>query len=278
MVKEFEDGKENNNPVEEEGYTEFVKSSVNDGSYFQDALDWYCFRYLSPICDRTLLIFGAIVAAVILFFLVQMVQSAFPLVQKVPIFITAKDKTLYFPHLVELKPKEDEKGYDPAVTSIDDAVLKYLVSVYVKDREAYNFSAGEIEAVNKKINRVRNVSSPEEYRIFQAIMSEDNPESPIRTFGKDVVKTIKVESVTLVKKEPKTFTEKAKEYISVQIPTQAEVRFTATTTENLGGIEEKITKERYLARVDFNFTGVDKDQKKGSLDFVVNGYKLFKVK
>lgn len=276
MIQDFEENTSQNSVGEEE-YSQFIKSSVTDGSYFRDALDWYFFRYLSPICDRTLLIFGAIIAAIVLFCLVKMIQSAFPLVQKVPIFIQAEDQALYFPNLVELKPKKTSKNYDPAITSVDQAVLKYLLSIYVKDRESFDFSKGEIDDVNKKINRVKNVSSADEYRSFQLIMSKDNPDSPIQQFDKDVVKTVEIESVNLIKKEPQDFAEKAKEYLSNVIPTSAEVRFIATTTERSDEDGDKVIKERYLAQINFDFTGVDKD-KKGSLNFMVNSYKLFKIK
>lgn len=72
------------NPEQAEAYLSFIKAGVEDGSYFKDALSWYFFRYVRAICDRTLLIFGAIVAAVIFFFLIQMIEGAFPLVQHVP--------------------------------------------------------------------------------------------------------------------------------------------------------------------------------------------------
>lgn len=276
MQQDFEENT-NLDSADDGEYSKFIKSSVADGSYFQDALDWYFFRYLSPICDRTLLIFGAVIAAVVLFFLVKMVQSAFPLVQKVPIFIQAENQALYFPNLVQLKPKSGSANYDPAITSVDQAVLKYLLSVYVRDRESYDFTRGEVDDVNKKINRVKNISSADEYRSFQLIMSKDNPDSPIQQFGRDVVKTVEIESVNLIKKEPQNFTEKAKEYLANRIPTSAEVRFIATTIATTAEEGDKITKERYLAQIGFDFSGVDKD-KKGSLNFVVSNYKLFKVK
>ena len=276
MEQNFEENTSQNSTGDEE-YSKFIKSSVDDGSYFKDAVDWYFFRYLSPICDRTLLIFGAIIAAVVLFCLVKMLQSAFPLVQKIPIFIQAENQALYFPSLVELKPKKDSKNYDPAITSVDQAILKYLLSIYVKDRESYDYSRSEINDVNKKINRVRNVSSADEYRAFQLIMSKDNPDSPIQQFGKNVVKTVEIESVNLIKKEPQNLAEKAKEYLSSVIPKSAEVRFITTITEKSEEEGEKITKERYLAQINFDFTGVNKD-KKGSLNFMVSNYKLFKIK
>ncbi len=265
------------NSPEAEEYFEFIKTSVDDGNYFKDALNWYFFRYVSPICDRTLLIFGAIISAIILFFLYQMIKLAFPLVEEVPIFITAPDQSLYSPSLIALKPKEGQENYDANISNVDAAVAKYLLSVYVKEREGYDFSDAKIEKVNKKFDYIRNLSSAEEYRIFQLVMSKDNPGSPIQSFGQDIRKTITIESVRLIKKEPQDLSSKALHFLVQEIPIEAEVKFLATikTTDQQGIAQEE--KEHYIAKINFAFEGVKKNQK-GVLNFKVNKYKLFKVR
>ncbi len=261
---------------EKEEYLKFIKSSVEDGVYFKDALNWYFFRYVTPICDRTLLIFGAIIASVVLFFLYQMIDSAFPLVEKVPVFVAARDQSASFPNIVTLKPKKGADSYDQEIKTVDEAVIKYLLSVYIKDRESYDFSKAEAEDVNRKFNRLKNLSSAEEYRNFQLVMSPDNPDSPIKNFGHPVNKFAKVESVKFVRKEAAGFANQAKLFLSNQIPSEAEVRFsTVLKTASDQGVKEE--KERYLAKVKFDFESIKQDQK-GSIKFTVNSYKLFKIK
>ncbi len=268
-----ETAKENSEETKE--YLEFIKASVADGSYFKDAWDWYFFRYVSPICDRTLLIFGAIIAAVVLYFLVVMVQSAFPLVEKDPIFIRSTDQSLYFPHLVELRAKKGKPNYDPSLVSVDDAVLKYLLSLYIKKREAYDFSKAEVYDVNKKFNYVRNNSAPEEYEAFQRFMSKNNPDSPINNFGKNIRKTVTVQSVDLARVQSTDFTSKAMNFLVNKIPTSAEIRFVVTTT-TWDDLDKKEEKQAYVAKIRFFFSGVKKDSKE--LRFAVNKYELFKVR
>lgn len=269
--------KEKNEEAQE--YFEFIKNSTRDKSYFKDALDWYLFRYVSPICDRTLLIFGSAIAAVVLYFLVQLVESAFPLVVQEPIFIRSVDQTRYFPNLIEVKPKKGNDGYDPEVKTVDEAYAKYLLSYYVKDREGYDFRKAEVDDVNKKFRHMRNLSSASEYRNFQAIMNKDNPNSPILNFGLNVVKTIEIDSVKFSRKEGSDFATKARIYLSNNIPTQAEVRFTATTkTVNEDNQNIDTQKDRFLAKINFTFDGVNKDAKSGPLNFAVNSYTLYKVK
>lgn len=275
MEKKLEEIKAENSEEAAE-YLGFIKESVEDGTYFKDALNWYFFRYVTPICDRTLLIFGAMIAAVVLYFLYQMIQSAFPLVEKVPVIIEAKDQTTYFPLITELKPKKGKPGYDQGITTSDEAILKFLISTYVDDRESFDFSKGETEDVSIKFNRIKNLSSPEEYRNFQLIISPDNPNSPINNFGQNVKKTVQIESVTFLRPEVKNFTDQARQFLTNKIPTDAEVRFSATQkTISDNGTEEDRT--RYLAKINFKFDGVNKEQK-GVLKFTVNSYKLYKIK
>ncbi len=268
--------RENNEEAKE--YFHFIKNSVNNRSYFNDALDWYLFRYISPICDRTLLIFGAIIAAVVLYFLVQLVESAFPLVVQEPIFIRSVDQTKNFPNLIGLKPKKGKEGYDPELRTVDEAYAKYLITSYVKDREGYDFSKAEIEDVNKKFNHIRNLSSASEYRNFQAVMSKNNPSSPIRNFGLNIVKSIEIDSVKFIRNDPQDLATKARQYLSNKIPTEVEVRFTATIKTTNDKEETSTEKERYLAKINFTFEGVNKDTKSGVLNFAVNTYALYKVK
>lgn len=264
---------------EAQEYFEFIKNSTRDGSYFKDALDWYLFRYVSPICDRTLLLFGSMVAAVVLYFLFQLVESAFPLIVQEPIFIRSVDQTEYFPNLIEIKPKKGEAGYDPEIKTVDEAYAKFLLSHYVKDREGYDFSKAEVEEVNKKFNHMRNLSSASEYRNFQAVMSKDNPNSPILNFGLNVTKNVEIDSVKFTREQAKDFASKARLYLSNNIPTEAEVRFT-TITKTVDDDSQNITtqKDRFLAKINFTFDGVSKDSKSGPINFAVNSYRLYKVK
>ncbi|NBV05734.1 MAG: hypothetical protein EBS06_00655 [Proteobacteria bacterium] len=285
MEQKFESFKKEN-PEELEEYFKFVKSSVQDKTYFKDGLEWYFFRYVNPFCERTIFTFCAIIASVIFYCLVQMIEGAFPLVEKNPIIIRAIDQSQYFSNLIPLKPHITGPGsekYDPTITTVDEAVAKYLLSVYVSDREGYDYSKSEVEDVNNKFNRIRNTSSPAEYREFQAYMSKDNPDSPILNFGQKVFKTIEIESVKFIKQEAKDFTSKAKDFISAKIPDQAEVRFVSTLKSIDENGEVKIVKENYIAKVDFAFSGAKRSEKNAAkkedrtLDFMVNGYKLYKV-
>lgn len=274
MDKKNQETQVENNENDAE-YFAFVKESVEKKTYFKDALDWYFFRYVTPICDRTLLIFGAIIASVVLFFLFQLIKTSFPLVEKVPVFIAADDPSVSFPNIVALKPKKGKEGYDQEIKTVDEAIAKYMLSIYIKERESYDFSKAETEEVNRKFNRVKNLSSSDEYRNFQLIMSPENPASPIKDFGYPVVKSVNIESVKFARKQVDSFKDKLVEFMSSNIPSEAEVRF-STITKTRTDTETKEEKLRYLAKIKFRFEGIKKDQK--TINFVVSSYKLYTIR
>lgn len=267
----------NENDEEAKEYLKFIRDSVEDGSYFKDALNWYSFRYITPICDRTILIFGAIIALVVLYCLEELVASSYNLVVEKPIYISAKDKSQYFPNLIDLRPKEGEENYDQNIQNIDEAILKYLLKTYVKERETFDFSKAEVETVNRKFMRIKNTSSDDEYREFQLTMSKSNPDSPIHKFGKRFTKDVTFESLKFIRRKQIGFKEQAMNYLVEEIPTQAEVRFVVTATNTIS--ETKIEKDsvRYIAKISYEFEGVESGQK-GRLGFRVNNYRLFKVR
>ena len=261
---------QNNN--EEKEYYDFIKESVKEGSYFEDAFNWYCLRYVGPLCERTILIIAAVISIVVLFYIYGLVKMMFPLVQTFPITIKAKDQSLYFPHLISLELKDENKS----PITIDEAIAKYLLSIYVKDRESYNYSKGEISEVNLKFNRLKNTSSAAEYKKFQLLMSDSNRDSPIYSFGKNIVRKVEVKSITFPKINSDNIIKKAKNFLNIRVPTEAEIVFTATT---ITLIDEEVKKlnENFVAKARFSLLPINKGEKGKSINFMVNDYQLFKV-
>ena len=255
-------------------YFDFVKTSAQEGVYFKDALDWYLFRYINPLCDRTVMVFIAFIAAVAMFFLVQIINNTFPLIEKVPIVVRAKDATASYPYIRPLKNHQAK-----TVDTVDNAIAIYLLAVYVANRDCYDYRKGKVEDVNQKFNRLKNTSSFNEYKTFQAFMSKENPASPLNNFGQNVYRIIQNESVTLIKNEHRDYYSKFKNFFSVELPSEAEIRFTAITkTTDETNSNPKEERVNYLAKIKFDFSGADRKAKAGVLNFSVTGYKLYRIK
>lgn len=256
-------------------YINDVKLSVKDGSYFKDALDWYFFRYISPICDRTYLVFGSILIGTALFYLVQMYLAAFPLITKLPIAIyapeDAQNVSIIKPAKTTISRNDAEKEM-----SADDIVARYLLKKYVENRESYDFSRGNIMDLNDKFDQIKNNSSASEYKNFQLFMSKENTRSPVHFFGKRQTRSVEIEAINIVRKTADRAFERARDFLFAKPPNEAEVRFIAITKSDDGLISNE-NRERYFAKIKFDFPGA-KNEENSQVKFTVTSYKLFKIK
>ncbi len=267
-------------------YFDQVKDAVADKSYFNDALDWYLFRYVRCVSDRTILIFSTILSFTVAVFLIQMLQQAFPLVEKSPIYIRAKDESKYYPNLVYLRPKKDspqKQNFDPQIVTVDQAVAKYLLKTYVKEREGYDYRAADANKVNTKLTHIRNLSSPNEFKKFQAYMDEGNELSPIHNFGREIIKTVTVGKINIATITPEKggIAMAIKNFFYSLVPNYADVYFSTSiqTYENRLLIKEE--KNNYVAKIKFDFSGVKKSKNNSAnegLNFIVSDYRLYELK
>ncbi len=262
-----------NDNLPSEEYKEKINMAVHDGSFFRDSMQWYIFQYVRPSVDRNLMVMFSLIGFLCVYYLYEIIMSSFPLVEEVPVVIREYDTSLYSPIIKELKASEENK-----TLNADEVVLKYLLSNYVMERESFDFSESDVKEVNRKFNVVKNNSSYLQYREYRAQMSRSNPNSPIHFFGQDVRKMVEISSVKFIKDKPKSKLDMVSNYFSVQFAKKVEVRFKATVYSlNKEGNPIQETK-KYLAKIDFDFAGLDREEKSGVLGFSVKKYDLFEVK
>ncbi|MFT6105922.1 MAG: type IV secretion system protein VirB8 [Rickettsiales bacterium] len=254
--------------LEKEEYNKFIKASVYDGSFFGDAKAWYLFRYVQPVCHRTILFFMVLIIGFVTYVLVMTIQSSFPIKEKVGISIRPKDQSRYFPVIKSLKDSIEVSG-------VDEAVLKYLLIKYVEKRENYDLRETDIQALNDQMNYIKNNSSLKEYRNFQSFLSKKNPNSPIIYFGRDYQRIVDIGLVLFPKEKDVGFISRAKNFVVRDIPNRADIYHTITIKAN----SKTKSTQKYLAKINFKFSGVDADLPPGSrLDFMITSYKIYKIK
>lgn len=262
-----------------------IKQKFEDGSYFIEARNWYFIQYVSPIVERAMLFITTILSFVILYFLYQVMQMAFPLVEKKPIFVRSLDQSKYHVYLENLKPHKrsaiDKDKIDPQVTNNSEAIIKKLVAQYVIERESFDYRDSDIQKVKTKFNKIRNTSSVAEYEKFQTTMDSENPESPIARLGADYRRKAIISNVFLQKQQLGSL-EKLVKQANI---TDAIVSFsTVTKTSDDEGYREII--EDYRVNVKFTFGGIKEynksrkssNQESLELKFIVEDYQLFRIK
>lgn len=252
-----------------EEYKTFVKESVDDGSYFKDAFDWYAISYILPIAERSFFMFLSILSALIVYVLISIFSSVLPLTEEVPIVIKAKDSARYKPIISSIKNKDEAE-------TLDETVLRFLAINFVKDREEHNYKKANIKEYNKKLDRMKNNSSIEVYDDFKKFMSKSNPDSPIHFFGKNVERKIIVDSFTFEKVKKTGVMDRLRGFLVLEAtPSKAYVNYTLQTI-----LPDKTVNEKRKARMGFKFSGVEFDEKNNKylpLKFTVTEYKNYNV-
>ena len=245
-------------------YREFIRASVKDGTFFEDAFDWYIFRYVTPLCDRTWLFVVAFASSIITYTLVLMIINSLPIVSKVPVIIPAKDMAVYYPKITALNDSPDIK-------TIEEPIIKYLVIKYLKDREEYDFSKMNTNDLNTKFEIIKNNSTSNEFKNFKSSISLNNKNSPIRDFGTNVSRKVEIESFSFKRNLSDDFLSKAKNFVYTQVPTQASIAYKLTINSNSG----QVTQTRYVADISFKFSNINNKSLDNDLEFSVSDYKLF---
>jgi len=259
-------------------YNLFIRDNIQNKKYFDDARDWYFFRYVSPICDRTYLFIAIVILFSLMFVIYQINLAIFPLKIVQPIYINAKDDIgVYDVNVIKLKPKKGEYNYDANVLNFDDSVIKFLLTKYIKDREEFDFRNGNVQDLNLKFSVVKNNSSFVEFKNFQKIMSKENRSGPIKYFGKNYYKTVIINNIKFYRKDPSNIAQKLLYFIISPIPYQADIRFQGVLnyTDDFGNKTSTI--ENFLVKIIYDYQPIYKNDFQPNLNFMVNKYILYKI-
>lgn len=112
---------------------EDLNKSIENGEFFREARQWYMYKYIFPVIERSMLIAVSIASVITAIVSISIVLETLPtLNRKVPVAITIKDtdKSNYI-YIYPLQKPEDKEN--PNV-----AVGRYLVAKFVEMYERYD--------------------------------------------------------------------------------------------------------------------------------------------
>jgi len=254
----------------DEKYKDSIRYSVADGSYFKEGFNWYCNVFLRSVVDRTFFVFMSIMGVIIVYNVVVLIFMLLPLKEDIYVSIREKDLTKYQTKIYDLsKNKEAE--------STDEDLLRYLLIAYVEERETHNYKRANINDINKKLERVKNISSSDVFNEFNTFMSRENQNGPFYYFGKDIETAVEINSFQFIRIKRKNFISRIRDFFDIGLmPIKAEVYYTLKTQ-----IGDEITLQKRKAVISFKFTGVEFDEKTGEyspVKLLVTGYKNYELK
>ncbi len=228
-----------------------VTEKLNNGSYFSDAMSWYCTRYTFVQTQFSQLLIAALISITALILAVNGFLDFLPVNERkvfvVNYPITPEDH-IRIENLME-------PGEDP-----DHALIRYFAKEYVKSREQYI-----VERSERDFNLVSRMSGDDVLQAYLESISPDNPKSPYIVYANRGRRDIIITGTQY-------YDDKGNVARHETPKGKATVTFRAI--ENLGGNTSTTTD--YIANLEFDYTKIIVDQKTHQLtrkaEMVITNY------
>lgn len=243
-----------------------VAESIDDGSYFEDAISWYIVKFCNPIAERVFWVIILIFFSFFIYHLQSQLRSWYPLKIQRPIILYNKD----------VKMKQVVQKMQNLHNNADYAIVRYLIKHYVQMREEFLKDSLDLLKIDNRLKRVANNSTREVSRDYQKLFDSDDIRNPLKRLGRTGTRKIEIIDIDLQIKELSMF-EKAKKFNKlIELPTTAVITYRAneqTARNKTTGV--------WRIEISFNYGGVIIDAKNKDLTFggfTVNDYKQRRVK
>ncbi|MDG1286068.1 MAG: VirB8/TrbF family protein [Rickettsiales bacterium] len=166
--------------------TSAIRKSVADESYFVNAKQWFDEIYHRPLVERSFFILIMALSALTIFFSAITYLSMLPLSRTVPYTIYSDDLAEELPIISKLRSKPAE--------DINVAVARFLLSNYLKEREAFRYDVTKLEW---QFNRIRSTSGEKEFQRYQRFINPENPSSPFNKYGRSATRTVSIYDIRM---------------------------------------------------------------------------------
>ncbi len=244
-------------------YSEIVASIYDEKLYFQDAINWYCLKYLNAISERTFYIVLSIMSFFICILLYLTIDSIQPLKEQFPVLIMQKDSVNYFSTITPLKPEN-------ITYNSNEAILRFLLLNYVRTLFDHDYKQGNIEDLNTKLTKIKLYSTDELYQRYRTDFNQISS----KMFNKRVDQKILINSFKFIEKQEKNGKKKFLSYLFSKIPTEAEIYY-KIVFNNYATNQQKISTGKII--LDFKFESVSYNNLKGEFTkpiLIVTDYKI----
>lgn len=252
-------------------YSEVVRDVYKEGKYFEDAMDWYCLKYLNAISERTFFIILSIMSVIIVILLYITFDNIMPLKEEFPVLVTQKDSVNYYTIIEAVKP--EKMNYNS-----NEAILRLLLIRYVRELFNHNYKSGNIEDLNEKLLKIRNYSTDE---VLQKFRNDFNQISA-NMFNKNIEQRVYIKTFKF--KEKNNENSKKNKVISLlssyiftkKIPSEAEMEYEIHIITNN---EKKVIKQKIL--LDFKYEAIKYNNLKKDFTkpiLIVTNYRTVDIK
>lgn len=226
------------------------QKEVSDGSKH-----WYQDKYQHVLTQRNI------------FALIALVALGAALVSAFAVFRMAPLKTVE-PYLLQIDPKTGiTQKVEPLSRNeyaANQAVDRYFVSAYLRQRESYNFSI-----LRYNYNVVRLMSTSGVYNQFRRAVDASNPQSLAATLGTQGARDVRIRSISYIQNPPLPGGRR-------EAPTPTKImQARITTIDSLGNNADVV--QQWVVTINFEYANLnlnEAEQLLNPLGFTVTSYQI----
>lgn len=164
--------------------TESIAEMVRGGDYYAQAREWYADIHYGPMIQRSLILIVTALATAGFLVALLALSDVLPLTRQVVFPVRAGDITNDVVTLRHLS-----RPGDP----VNPAMMKFLLSTYVRQRESYN-----ADRLAANINGVKSFSAADVFAEYRNYMSPENPVSPISQYERHSIRDVDIRLVRVL--------------------------------------------------------------------------------
>ena len=151
-------------------------------SYFEFARKWYITKYSMPRIHFAYLFLIMLCLILSLYTIIQEINRKY-IEKKYPLVVYTNDQINYFSKVVSI----GEESH-----SVDTSIAKYLIKLYVTERESYDHRNIGKEKWYNHFTQIKNMSSRQIFsKYIQKIDPKINSNSPVVNYGNSISRVIK---------------------------------------------------------------------------------------
>jgi type IV secretory pathway component VirB8 len=166
--------------------THKITKKMKDGSYFEDAKDWYFQKYVFPITERAMVFFAAGFVLIMACIIAINIRLLISVPERIPFVVYTPNSLDNFSLIQSLATKN---------TTPQEAVAHYLLTDYLRSREEFIPSQMDNKNFPYLVKKIKSSSSKAVLNEFKGYMSNMNPYSPFVRYHDGVTRTIVIKKL-----------------------------------------------------------------------------------
>lgn len=191
-----------------------IAQKIEDGSYFEDALQWYNTKFIMPVYTRSMMVLVAAFGAFAFIIVASNINSILTKNEEIPFIITSENTTDYYSVIKDLSS---------GGRSVQRDVARYLISKYIEERENYSYADFQGDNLKNILKRIKSSSLKKVLDEYKNYINKANPYSPVVRYGNRISRTVAVKDFKFIESD-KTSGKAVVQFEAVEVDTAANIK------------------------------------------------------